>query len=105
MYLTRSNIEATLAVVQRRSAPGSRLSVVYHSPALVLRVVGLVVRFLGEPLRSAFRPEVLRSLLANYGFEIVRDESVAEIGRAISAELAVGTKRAAHLRIASAKRR
>ena len=105
MYLARSSIEATLAVVERRSQPGSCLSVVYHSPALVLRVVGAVVRLLGEPLRSAFRPEILRSLLAKYGFEIVRDQSVTEIGRAISAELAAGTKRAAHLRIATATRR
>jgi methyltransferase (TIGR00027 family) len=105
MYLTRSSIEATLAVVERRSQPGSCLSVVYHSPALVLRVVGAVVRLLGEPLRSAFRPETLRSLLAKYGFEIVRDQSVTEIGRAISTELAAGTKRAAHLRIATATRR
>ena len=40
MYLTRADIEATLAVVARRSAPGSRLVVLYLSPALISRLVG-----------------------------------------------------------------
>jgi methyltransferase (TIGR00027 family) len=104
MYLTRSAIEATLAVVARRSAEHSRLVVLYHSPSPVLRVVGPIVRFLGEPLRSAFSPEKLAALLANHGFGVVRDRSVAEIGRAISAELGAATKVAGHLRIAVATR-
>ncbi len=37
MYLTRSAIESTLAVIARRSAHGSRLIVLYHCPAPVLR--------------------------------------------------------------------
>jgi methyltransferase (TIGR00027 family) len=105
MYLTRSAIEATLAVIERRSTPGSQLSLVYHSPAFVLRVVGVILRLVGEPLRSAFSPESLRSLVASYGFEVVRDQSVPEIGRIISAELGVATKVAPHLRIATAERR
>ncbi|HEY3254988.1 MAG TPA: class I SAM-dependent methyltransferase [Polyangiaceae bacterium] len=105
MYLTRSAIEATLAGIERRSAAGSCLVVLYHSPALLLRVVGPIVRWLGEPLRSAFKPEMLRSLLDGFGFQVVRDQSVADVGRAVSAELAAATKVAVHLRIATATRR
>ncbi len=64
MYLTRSAIDATLAVIARRSVPGSRLIVLYHSPALLVHLVGAIVRWLGEPLRSAFRPELMRALRA-----------------------------------------
>ncbi|MEI9936181.1 MAG: class I SAM-dependent methyltransferase [Pseudomonadota bacterium] len=104
MYLTRSAIEATLAVIARRSAPASRLIVLYHSPALLLFVAGPIVRWLGEPLRSAFSPQAMRALLGKYGFEVARDQSVAEVGRAISAELAAATKVAGHLRIVTATR-
>ncbi|HET7540416.1 MAG TPA: class I SAM-dependent methyltransferase [Polyangiaceae bacterium] len=104
MYLTRSAIEATLAVIARRAAKGSCLIVLYHRPALVLRLLGPIVSFLGEPLRSVFRPEGLRALLAEHGFEVARDRSVAEIGLSISAELGAATKVAGHLAIAVAQR-
>lgn len=105
MYLTRNAIETSLAVLAARSAASSQLIVLYHSPALLLLLLGPIVRWLGEPLRSAFSPRGLRSLLAKYDFEIVRDQSVAEIGREISVELAASTNVAQHLRIAVAKRR
>jgi methyltransferase (TIGR00027 family) len=105
MYLTRSAIESTLTVIARRSAPSSRLIVLYHSPALLLRLVGPIVRWLGEPLRSAFSPESMRALLESHGFEAVRDRSVAEIGRGISTELGAATQVAGHLRIVVATRR
>ena len=44
MYLTGSTIEATLRVLSRRSTPGSRLVVLYHSPALLLLLVSLSLR-------------------------------------------------------------
>ena len=105
MYLTRSAIEATLAVIARRSAEASRLIVVYHRPKWILRLLGPALHWLGEPLRSAFRPEKLRDLLVGQGFHVVRDRSVAEIGAALSAELAATTRVAQHLRIAVADRR
>jgi methyltransferase (TIGR00027 family) len=104
MYLTQKDIEATLAVVARRSAPGSTLIVLYHQPALILRIVGPLVRLLGEPLRSAFRPETMRALLARYRFTSVRDQSVAEVGAAMSPVMAEATKVAKHLRIVVATR-
>jgi methyltransferase (TIGR00027 family) len=104
MYLERRDIEATLDVIARRSAPGSRLIILYHCPALRLRLVGLVVGRLGEPLRSSFRPDEMRLLLAKHGFEVVRDQSLPEIGRAMSPGLGEETKVARHLRIVTAAR-
>jgi len=96
MYLTRSAIEATLAVIARRSAKGSRLIVLYHSPALILRVAGPIVRWLGEPLRS---------LVDGHGFDVLRDRSAAELGAQISPEIEASTRVVRHLRIAVAERR
>jgi len=104
MYLTRAAIEATLAAVARRSALGSSLTVLYHSPALLLHLVGPIVRWLGEPLRSAFSPEAMRALLGGFGFEVVRDRSVAEIGQGMSSALGADTKVAGHMRIVTARR-
>jgi methyltransferase (TIGR00027 family) len=55
MYLTRQEIETTLAVIKHRSLAKSRVIIAYHAPALMLLFVGLLVRRLGEPLRSAAR--------------------------------------------------
>jgi methyltransferase (TIGR00027 family) len=104
MYLTLADIEATLAVIERRSAPGSRLIVVYHSPALMRRLIGLFVRRIGEPLRSAFTAEEMLALVARYGFGVVRDADVSTIGSAMSAEVAEGTRMMKHLRIVIADR-
>jgi methyltransferase (TIGR00027 family) len=99
MYLTREQIEATLAVVARRSAPNSRLIIAYHTPALMLLLIGLLVRRLGEPLRSAFTPMEARSLLARYGFEVIRDEDIPEIAARLSPDLARATRMMKHMRI------
>ena len=104
MYLARSEIESTLEVIERRSARGSRLIIVYHRPALVLRLVNLVVRRLGEPLRSAFTTDEMRALLARYGFRIVTDQDLPAIGSGFSAEVARATRVMKHLRIAIADR-
>ena len=102
MYLTQADIEATLAVLQRRSAPHSTLVIAYHSPALILKVVGLFLRRIGEPLRSAFLPERMRELLARYGFRSISDRGLPEIGHALSPDIARGAARVKHLRIVTA---
>jgi methyltransferase (TIGR00027 family) len=102
MYLTPAAIESTLEVVKRRSAVGSRLIILYHCPALMLRLVGFVVGRLGEPLRSAFKPEEMRALLAKYGFEVVRDEDLCTIGASLSAELAKAARPVRHLHVVTA---
>lgn len=102
MYLTPAEIEATLAVVAQRSAAGSRLIVAYFTSALMLRIVGLLLRRLGEPLRSVFTIGQLRALLARYQFTVGRDEGVQEIATRLSPELGRATRPIRHLRIAVA---
>lgn len=104
MYLALPDIEATLSVVERRSASHSRLIVAYHAPALVLRLMGLAVRRLGEPLRSSFTPDSMRALLRKYRFNVVRDEALPAIGARLSDEVGRATKFLKHLRIATADR-
>jgi methyltransferase (TIGR00027 family) len=105
MYLTLPEIEATLAVIAKRSAAPSFASVTYHSPAMILRLlVGSVTRSLGEPLRSTFTADAMRALLARYGFEVIRDHSIPEIASALSPELGRQTRMVKHLRIALARR-
>jgi methyltransferase (TIGR00027 family) len=104
MYLALPDIEATLAVVQRRSAPASRMVVVYHRPALLLRLLGFVVARLGEPLRSSFEEEAMRALLRKHAFVLVRDESIAAIGARLGGDVVRSTKPISHLRVATADR-
>jgi methyltransferase (TIGR00027 family) len=102
MYLALSAIEATLGVIQRRSAPGSRLIVAYFSPAMLLHLVAPLVRRLGEPIQSVFKADELRALLQEYGFAVVKDLDLAALGAALSPDIGHATKRMKHLRIATA---
>jgi methyltransferase (TIGR00027 family) len=104
MYLMPADIEATLAVIKRRSTSGSRLIVMYHSPALMLRLIGPIVRRMGEPLRSSFTADTMRALVARYGFGVVWDADMPTIGGEMSAEIAQATRRMKHLRIVTADR-
>jgi len=104
MYLAPPDIAATLAVIERRSAAASRLIIVYHRPALVLRLMRPVMRRIGEPLRSAFTAEAMRALLAEHGFAVLRDQTVAEISAA-SPAIAQKIRAMRHLGIAVAERR
>jgi methyltransferase (TIGR00027 family) len=105
MYLARRDIEASLSVMQRRSVPGSRLVLVYHAPALLLKAVNLYLKRVGEPLRSALRPEHMRELLASYDFEVTSDVDLPSAGRALSQQLGTKLARLKHIRIATAQRR
>jgi methyltransferase (TIGR00027 family) len=104
MYLTPKDVEATLAVVERRSEVGSRLIIAYHSPTFLLRLIGPALRLLGEPLRSASTVSEMRALLARYGFRVVQDEDLPTIGRKLGADTAQATRTMEHLRIATADR-
>jgi methyltransferase (TIGR00027 family) len=102
MYLTERDIEATLEVVARRSAPGSRLIVAYFSPALLIHLVGVMVRRLGEPIQSVFTSDAMRTLLEKHRFRVVSDQGLPEIGRTLSANVARATRRLRHLRVVTA---
>jgi O-methyltransferase involved in polyketide biosynthesis len=104
MYLTPTEVETTLRAIMARSAPGSRLLLLYHRPALLLRIVGPILRLVGEPLRSAWTPDAMRELLARHGFRVVSDEDLATIGGRMGTDVARATRRMAHTRIAVAER-
>ncbi len=104
MYLTLRDIEATLAVIARRSARDSLLVVAYHTPTPLLFLVGLAVRRMGEPLRSRFKPGEMQELLRSYGIDVERDVGLDEIGVGLSVEVGRATKRMRHLRLATARR-
>lgn len=105
MYLDRASIEATLRVVEARSAPGSRLVILYTSPSIVRQAVGVLLRLVGEPFRSAFTAGDMRSLLAGFGFTVARDDDLATIADRLSAEPAGATRLLRDMRIATAVRR
>ena len=105
MYLERADIEATLRVVEARSAPGSRLVVVYHSPSIIRQMGGFLLGWLGEPFRSAFTADEMLTLLAGFGFTVVQDDDLARIATRLSAEYADMKRILKSMRIATAERR
>ncbi len=104
MYLSAAEVEATLAVIDRRSAPGSRLVVAYHSRSPMRAIVGLFLRRVGEPLRSVFTAEAMRALLARRGFEVVRDLDLPAIAASLAPAIVRDTRVLSHHRIATADR-
>ena len=105
MYLDRVDIETTLRILQDRSAPGSRLIVVYHQPALMLLLLRVIVRRLGEPIRTVLTPHQMQEMLARYGFSTRCDRDLPAIGAELSAEIGHATRLMRHLRIVTADRK
>lgn len=100
MYLTPSEVEATLRVVTARSAPKSRLAIVYIAPGgWVVPLVALVVRRLGEPFRSHYRAPEMRSLLSRHGFDVVSDENLPEAAARIAPRIKKAARRVTHMRM------
>jgi methyltransferase (TIGR00027 family) len=99
MYLTPSEVEATLGIIAARSGPKSRLVIVYIAPGgWIVPVVGLVVRRLGEPFRSRFRADEMKSLLSRHGFDVSSDESLPEAAKRIDPGIEKASRRASHMR-------
>ena len=105
MYLNRDEIEETLRIVEDRSAPGSRLIVAYHQPAWMLLLLAVIVRRLGEPIRTVLTPHQMRELLSRYGFCTRWDRDLPAIGCELSAEIGHATRLMRHLRIVTADRK
>ena len=86
-YLTEEAVDATLGVVEARSAPRSTLVVTYVTPELetlprALRpLVSPGLRALGEDLRGLLTCERAHSLVRAHGFEVTTDEGIAESAR------------------------
>jgi methyltransferase (TIGR00027 family) len=103
MYLSQAEVEATLGVVQARSAPGSRLVVLYLTPSLLIRAIGLVGSLAGEAIRSVFSESQMRALLAHFCFDVTQDRDLDAITRSLLGD-ASGSWWAKQLRIVSAVR-
>jgi methyltransferase (TIGR00027 family) len=104
MYLGEADIDKTLAVVAARSAPGSRIVIAYHAPALIMWLVGFIVRRMGEPLRSAFTAVQMQALLARHGFTVRDDADLPALAARLTPEVARDVGRMRHLRIVVAER-
>jgi methyltransferase (TIGR00027 family) len=104
MYLTPADVEASLGVIAGRSASRSRLIILYFQPALMLAIVGLLVRRLGEPLRSSFTAERMRAMLSRHGFSVHSDEDLPTLARDLSEAASRLIKPMRHLRIVTADR-
>jgi len=105
MYLTPGEVDATLSVIARRSAAKSHVIAVYHSPAFFLRLVSFFLRRFGEPLRSAYTPEAMKSLLARHGFEVTSDANIPALSKSLSLDLGPAATRIAPQRIVTATHR
>jgi methyltransferase (TIGR00027 family) len=104
MYLTRAEIEATLAVITRRSTPGSRVVIAYAAPGWLLPIVHLLVRRVGEPFRSVFRAGAMKALLASAGFTVLHDRDIPTLARPLSERAWKATRTLKHIRIVAAER-
>ncbi len=105
MYLERADIEATLRVIEARSAPGSCLVVAYNSRSIIRQIAGIILRFWGEPFRSSFAADEMLTLLATFGFSVVQDDDLATIATRLSANFADMRRILKGMRIATAERR
>jgi len=91
MYLAPEALEATLAVVSARSAPGSTLLMTYATEdmAAILAgplaplepVVDFAFGLLGEPLRGRMSRATARARLDAHGFDVVSDSGATEWAR------------------------
>jgi methyltransferase (TIGR00027 family) len=87
MYLTEAAIDASVGAIRRYSAAGSKLAMTYFDrariarPSLAVRAVAAVVSRAGEPWRWGWDPAELPAWMAERGFVVERDLSVAEAAR------------------------
>lgn len=93
-YLTAAQVAATVAAVQTRSAPGSRLVVNFQVPSAKAGMGQLIGRAMmrlarspdpwsDEPHRSHWTPDRLCSLLEAHGFTTIGDRDLLEISVAL----------------------
>jgi O-methyltransferase involved in polyketide biosynthesis len=84
MYLTEGAIDASLRAVRAWSPARSKLAMTYFAkdriarPSLATRMIKAVVATFGEPWRFGWNPADLPGYLAERGFKLERDVSMAE---------------------------
>ncbi len=94
-YLTRAQVAATVAAVDRCSAPGSRLIINYQSPSLPAAVGRMAARAMttfvrqpnvwaAEPRRSSWTAAAMRTLLTNHCFPVADDSDLLTVAARLS---------------------
>lgn len=77
-YLRIHAVRTTLNVIAGRSARGSRLAAFYGSSSLGRRLLGVGLRFLGEPFRTHVSPEAMARDLTLRDFKVLSDSNALE---------------------------
>lgn len=77
MYLTSEVVRSTLASIAERSARGSTLIVNYHT-TMRGALIRLVLRVMGEPVKSKWSPEEIGEALRAVGFGVVEHSGVED---------------------------
>jgi methyltransferase (TIGR00027 family) len=89
MYLSEQAVDATTRAVAALCAPGSPFVFTYieraalRRPSWGARLVGMVVRGVGEPLTFGFESASLGAWLAARGFTHVQDVGIADAARVL----------------------
>ncbi len=87
MYLTEPAIDSSLRAIRAWSAPGAQLAMTYVSrrksrrPSITTAAIKAVVARIGEPWRWSWDPAELPAYLAQRGFALERDVTMADAGR------------------------
>lgn len=105
-YLTAEQVEATLAVIRERSAPGSRLAVMYQSPPEIAPAATPPSPsfWRSEPLQSWWTPEQMRAQLDRAGFDVAFDRDLTELAAEYGADLSGAGERVREGRVVVAAR-
>ncbi len=104
-YLAPADVEASLAVVRRRSAPGSRIAIAYQAPPVVPPAVpaapppALPSVWKNEPLRSFWTVEQMSALLERAGFHVESDRDLVMLADACGADLSSAGSRVSASRV------
>lgn len=80
-YLTLPQIEATLDVVAKRSAPGSWLTATYQRFASTSVMLGWFVSRVGEPFLTLFREREIDALLSRKRFTVKSDDELVALAK------------------------
>src|SRR5262245_20035775 len=94
-YLTRTEVETTVAAIAARSAPDSRLVVNYQTPSWQASVGRVAARGLtlvsrrpdpvgAEPRRSSWTPASMRALLSSAGLRVVSDDDLLSLAQRLA---------------------
>jgi O-methyltransferase involved in polyketide biosynthesis len=94
-YLTADQVRATVAQIAELSAPGSRLIVNYQTKSLPTNVMRAAMRLIlrvsrqpdpmaGEPWRSLWRPDRMRCMLSDNGFDATSDSDLLTLSEGLA---------------------